>query len=409
LSEEDSVRWSDRRWPKPSATLTARIVVVGLTAFALLSSGPRRAAAQDEATPTPITIPDRSGAELYQAACASCHGVDGTGAEATFVAFEEEVPDFTQCNFASREPDADWIWVAHQGGPVRGFSNMMPAFGDALTMDELGGIIDHVRTFCGNDAWPRGELNLPRALYTEKAFPEDEAVFTTEVALDGLGSVMNEIVYERRVGARHQFEVVVPFGWQEQTLDLPGEDGLDVTDTDWNGGLGDVALGWKTAVWHSFESGSIFSLAGEIIFPTGNEDDGFGKGTVVFEPFLAFGQILPSDAFFQFQGGFEFPTDLDKAGSEAFWRLTLGKSFAQGGFGRTWSPMVEILGAAELEGGEPAVWDMVPQVQITLNTRQHIRLNVGLRVPLNETSERSTEFVVYLLWDWFDGGFFDGW
>jgi hypothetical protein len=52
---------------------------------------------------------------------------------------------------------------------------------------------------------------------------------------------------------------------------------------------------------------------------------------------------------------------------------------------------------------------MVPQVQITLNTRQHIRLNVGLRVPLNETSERSTEFVVYLLWDWFDGGFFDGW
>ena len=44
----------------------------------------------------------------------------------------------------SFEPDADWIWVAHQGGPVRGFSNMMPAFGDALTMDELGGIIDSI-------------------------------------------------------------------------------------------------------------------------------------------------------------------------------------------------------------------------------------------------------------------------
>jgi hypothetical protein len=44
-----------------------------------------------------------------------------------------------------------------------------------------------VRTFCASDAWPRGELNLPRALVTEKAFPEDEAVLTTSVATSGPG------------------------------------------------------------------------------------------------------------------------------------------------------------------------------------------------------------------------------
>lgn len=400
MPEEDSVRRSNRSWANPSKTIPAERAVAALAALALLPGLPDPAAAQEPRPP--------SGAELYQAACASCHGADGAGAAATFVAFEEEVPDFTQCNFASREPDTDWVGIAHQGGPVRGFSNMMPAFGDALTMDELRRAIDHVRTFCGDESWPRGELNLPRPLFTEKAYPEDEVVFTTEVALEGDGAVMNEVVYERRVGARHQLEVVVPFGWQEREASSAAPDG-ETAGTDWKGGLGDLALGWKTAVWHSFESGSILSFAGEVIFPTGKEQNGFGKGTVVFEPFVSFGQILPADGFFQLQGGLELPTDLDKAGNEAFWRVALGKSFAQSGFGRTWSPMVEILGAAELEGGEPAVWDVVPQVQVTLNARQHIRLNAGVRVPLNETDGRSAEFIVYLLWDWFDGGLFDGW
>lgn len=75
---------------------------------------------------------------------------------------------------------------------------------------------DHVRTLCRNDAWPRGELNLPRPLITEKAYPEDEAVFTTEVNSEGDGEVMNELVYEKRFGARNQIEVAVPFGWRER-------------------------------------------------------------------------------------------------------------------------------------------------------------------------------------------------
>ena len=35
--------------------------------------------------------------------------------------------------------------------------------------------------------------------------------------------------------------------------------------------------------------------------------------------------------------------------------------------------------------------------------------NLGVRVPVNETAGRDTQLVMYLLWDWFDGGFFDGW
>jgi hypothetical protein len=36
-------------------------------------------------------------------------------------------------------------------------------------------------------------------------------------------------------------------------------------------------------------------------------------------------------------------------------------------------------------------------------------MNIGVRTPLNNRSDRDTQVVVYLLWDWFDGGFLQGW
>ena len=92
---------------------------------------------------------------------------------------ETPLPDFTDCRFASREPSADWMAVVHEGGPVRGFSEMMPAFGEALGEEEIEKVVAYVHSFCRDRSWPRGELNLPRPLVTEKAFPEDEAVLTT--------------------------------------------------------------------------------------------------------------------------------------------------------------------------------------------------------------------------------------
>jgi hypothetical protein len=36
-------------------------------------------------------------------------------------------------------------------------------------------------------------------------------------------------------------------------------------------------------------------------------------------------------------------------------------------------------------------------------------LNVGVRAPLNDRQGRHPRLMVYLLWDWFDGGLRDGW
>ncbi len=49
-------------------------------------------------------LADAPGRAIYAASCANCHGLDGTGLDRSLVAFEEELPDFTDCDFAAREP-----------------------------------------------------------------------------------------------------------------------------------------------------------------------------------------------------------------------------------------------------------------------------------------------------------------
>jgi hypothetical protein len=265
---------------------------------------------------------------------------------------------------------------------------MMPAFANALTIAQMQEILTQVRSFCGEPAWPRGELNFPRPLITEKAFPEDEAVLTTAVDTGGDSAVTNKFVYERRIGARHQVEAIVPF-----TMD----------------GIGDLALGAKSALFHSLRRGYIVSVAGEIVLPTGDETAGLTKSTVVLEPFISVGQALPNDSFIQAQVGAELPVDQDKATPEAFWRFVIGRSFSQHRWGRTWSPMLEVVAARELESGQKALWDIAPQMQVTLSTRQHIMISGGVRIAVNQREGRHPQLVFYALWDWFDGPLLGGW
>src|SRR5439155_6213738 len=115
-----------------------------------------------------------SAADLYRAACAACHGADGRGAPDSATGFDAPPPDFTDCAFATAEPDRDWRSIIRFGGPARAFSRRMPAFGEALSGTDIERLIVYLRGFCANRRWPSGNLNLPRPLLTEKAFPDDE-------------------------------------------------------------------------------------------------------------------------------------------------------------------------------------------------------------------------------------------
>ena len=334
----------------------------------------------------------RSGREVYETVCVMCHGPNGRGGVNLEIEKIVKPPDFSDCAFAAREPDRGFLAVAHQGGPARGFSPLMAPWGGMFTEQELALAVAHIRTFCSDQRWPRGELNLPRPLVTAKAFPEDEAVISTSSQSN---DVVTKIHYERRFGPLNQVEVIVPIG------SLDAESGRTT-------GLGDLALEYKRTIAHSLSRGNIFSLTGELVLPTGSESRGLGKGYAVFEPFATFGQMLPANSFVQAQAGFALPFEREQD-DELFWRVAVGTSFESTRFGRVWSPMLEVLAARPLVTGAKIEWDLVPEVQVTLNARQHVRLAGGVRMPVTDTDTRKKSVIVYLLWDWYEGGFFRGW
>ncbi len=364
----------------------------GVVAVALFAASPLLAAEPE--------APAAERERIYQSVCATCHGNDGRGEPGSRM-FSIEMPDFTDCSFVTREPDADFYAVAHQGGPVRAFSEIMPAHGASLGEDGIRAALAHLRSFCSDRRWPRGELNLPRPLYTEKAYPEDEAVITVDANANRELDVRVELLYEKRLGPKSQVELALPFRVREQPAGGATR-----------GGIGDVAIGLKHVLAHSLERGNIVSLGAEVAFPSGDEDDGLGTGTTVFEPYLAAGQIFAQDGFLQAQLLGEIPVDRDRADAEVQGRFALGWSLAQErGFGRVWTPMLEFIATGVLpEGGaDEFEADLVPQLQVTLSRREHLRLDAGVRIPLTDTGSRPTRIAVYLLWDWFDGGLFEGW
>ena len=334
-----------------------------------------------------------SGEEIYRTACVTCHGPDGKGSPRTIVGFEIELPDFTDCAFATAEADIDWHAVVRSGGRIRGLSRSMPAFGDALTAEQIDGVLGYVRQFCADDRWPRGNLNFPRALFTEKAFPENEVVYTNTVTRGNEAAVGNEIVYERRFGARNQIEAVVPFDSAKQP-------------EGWNFGLGDVAFAYRRTLVASDRTGTIGAAGGEISFPTGDATRGLGNGYYVVGLFAMFGQTLPRNGFLQVHGGLEIPSNTGS--KEAYLRTAVGTTLmSDGGYGRSWSPQVEILFARPF--GEKSTWDIVPQIQVSLSKLQHVMVAGGVRIPVNARDERRPAIVTYLLWDWFDGPFTSFW
>ena len=71
--------------------------------------------------------------------------------------------------------------------------------------------------------------------------------------------------------------------------------------------------------------------------------------------------------------------------------------------------MFEFIANRDLSTGAKTDWDLVPQIQVTISHRQHIRGDFGLRIPANDTTGRQKQIVFYLLWDWQDGRLNEGW
>ena len=341
----------------------------------------------------------KNGERIYKSACVSCHGSSGQGAPKAISGFEppSTFPDFTRCDQTTAEVNSAYKSVIEHGGPSRGFSQIMPAFGEALSSSEIDDLIAYLRHFCRDRRWPRGELNLPRAIVTEKAYPENEEVVSTAVNVQGTPGNESHVIHEQRFGVKNQIEVDVPIQFEDQ-------------NHVWYGGIGDATLAIKRVMFSNLDRGSILSLQGGFLIPSGNKARGFGSGTTTFETFAAFDQVFRTDTFIQTQFGADLPFHTDIAPQSLFFNTAIGQSFASDHrLGRLWSPMMEFVATRDLVTGGKTDWDVVPQMQVTISRRQHVRGDLGLRVPVTNTTGRQKQIVFYLLWDWQDGKLTEGW
>jgi cytochrome c553 len=339
-----------------------------------------------------------SGEHIYKTACVACHGSDGKGTPKSIAGFEppDSFPDFTRCDQTTAELDNDYRAVIIHGGRYRGFSQIMPSFKLALTPEQINKVIGYLRHFCREQGWPRGELNLPRAMVTEKAYPEDEEVVSTAVNAKGAPGSETHIIHEQRFGKKNQVEVDVPINFQDE-------------NHTWYGGVGDTTFGVKRVLFSNLSRGSIMALQGSVLVPSGNRARGFGSGTTTFETFAAYDQLFHNTSI-QTQFGADLPRHTAIAPQSVFFNTAIGQTImADHGLGRAWTPMFEFLADRDLVDGGKTNWDVLPQVQVTISHRQHIRADLGVRVPVSNTTGRAVQLQLYLLWDWQDGKIHEGW
>src|SRR4029077_16067250 len=139
--------------------------------------------------------------------------------------------------------------VVVHGGRSRGLSEIMPAFGELLTSDQIDDVLAYMRGFCTDKRWPRGELNLPRALVTEKAYPEDEVVISAAMNVTGAPGFTIDVIHEQRFGINNQIEIDVPINTQDQ-------------NHAWNSGLGDITFAVKRGMFSNLGKRILFGFHG---------------------------------------------------------------------------------------------------------------------------------------------------
>ncbi|MEI9813961.1 MAG: cytochrome c [Acidobacteriota bacterium] len=287
----------------------------------------------------------------------------------------------------------------------------MPSFGDretpALTDDQIGKVIKYLRNFCAEDPkWPSGVFNVPRPMYTEKAFPEDELVYYNMLNLTGGAGYTNHLIIEKRFGAIQNIEIRFRGNFQK------------TPSGSWQGSVGDTTFEYKRSLLVNNRTKSLIGWGSEVLIPTGNPNNG-GTGITEAEQFLTYTQILPKNAYFLQQIGAEGPIRRHDDPIQAYARTTLGKVFlADRGFGRAFSVANEFITTRNFASHQNWTLTLVPQIQVTVSRRQHMRLGIGVNLPviqgppnagaiINPTGPKQLTF--YWLWDTFDGGFFEGW
>jgi len=331
------------------------------------------------------------GKQVYQQGCVLCHGEDGNGNPE----WESQVRpiEFSDCG-STAEPSDLWQHIVKKGGRAAGLDSVMPSFGDSYGDDEIAAVVAYLRTFCAEaDRYPPGDLNFRRPLKTGKAFPEQEWVLrATHQPERGNRETELELAYENRVGARFQYELVLPLRAQA----APGD----------GRGIGDVEIEAKQVLAFSHKSLSILSGGLGLVVPTGSRRKGTGSGTLRVSPFAAFGKGFGRGrTFFQARVGAELPTDSAKADRQLQYAAALSHAFGMSR--RAFVPALELTGSYNTRTRTHDYSSWI-EVSKPLNRLGHVIASVGAQIPIRPKSA-TWRLEAYLLWDFGDGPLWLGW
>lgn len=335
-------------------------------------------------------VAELSGRELYEGACASCHCTDGRGAPQG-TAITVPLPDFTDCNFVTREGDGNWAYLLAHGGDGLGLSPQMPAFADVLTDDQIHAVLDYIRSYCTEPRWPRGELNFRRPLVTTKAFPEDELLLVPQLTKgrDGGRDWVTEVSFERRVGARGEVEIGLPFAVH------------DITNGATTGGIGDVGLAYKHVLYADLPSLAVASASLDLIVPTGDRDRHLGDGTVSVEPSLLAGKQI-HDLVIQGQILGSAPIDEARADRVVSYRFAF--SYALAAVKSAWVPTLELEVLQNVTTQEHNLF-LTPEIYKGITKRGHVAVALGAQIPVaGDADPFDYRILAFVLWDYADGG-----
>jgi mono/diheme cytochrome c family protein len=332
------------------------------------------------------------GERVFQANCASCHGAAGQpDPDSPLVQALGVVPaDFSDALFNSRESTSEWTTVVTYGGVSLGFSEKMPAFGDALSAADIEAVLEYVKTLGGEHGYPDGSLNLFLPIRTKKAFPEDEWVWKQRyTGQDGDNAWKNTLEYEFRVGERFQ-------GVLEVTHEVEGSESE----------FGHFEPGFKYVLKHDRRKAYIFTLGAQVGVPLNS-----GAEWELL-PYLAYGKILNDQWTFQGSGRLKLSLEDSDHSSAEFAGIV---HWVHTNWPRRVFPALEMIAEVPFERGtgpgrkDAVQFSALPQVRIGLNKRGHVALNAGVEVPLNDRDRYDWRAYLYLIWDFADGGFFEAW
>jgi hypothetical protein len=163
----------------------------------------------------------------------------------------------------------------------------MPAFGDALSDDEIDAVIGYLRTFCTDPRWVRGEFNFALGLFTEKAFPGGRTGLDDGHRCRSPNNIESQFVFEKADRRHRSAEFTLPFAR------IDGGPALEEFRR------GRFRRGLETEHHSPMSIPERSCRAGEAVLPTGSERKGLGTGSMAFETHALFGQKLPDDFVFK--------------------------------------------------------------------------------------------------------------